>query len=219
LPSHEDPRYLLSWWGLEKVERVVRSPGRPIDKARAQKLLGELWSSLKRLRWSGLPSDMASEMARELEPKAAELKKILGLSMNEKELVRAQANWALAYLQSLYHLLKLGEEVSPGEAVYVFSGRVTEVRDHPNADKLKVTRVNLGRAAITVVTNIQEVKEGEVRAVALLPPADLRGVISWGMFCSEPLDLPEGKPFPPYDKGAVGAQVEQLVREALKIKK
>ncbi|NPA85591.1 MAG: hypothetical protein GXO07_06290 [Crenarchaeota archaeon] len=162
---------------------------------------------------------MASEAARELEPKAAELKKILGLSMNEKDLARAQANWGLAYVQSLYHLLKLGEEVSPGEAVYVFSGRVTEVSKHPSADKLKVTRVSLGRVAVTVVTNLQDVKEGEVRAVAMLPPADLRGVISWGMFSSGPLALPEGKPFPPYDKGAVGAQVEQIMREAIRIKK
>ncbi len=219
MPSHEDPRYLLAWWGLEKVERVVRNPGRPIDKAKAQKLLDELWSSLKRLRWSGLPSDMASEMAKELVPKAAELKSVLGLTPNEKDLVKAQAVWALGYLQSLPSLLKLSEEASPGEAVFVFSGRVTEVNDHPNADKLKVARVSLGRAAITVVTNIQEVKEGEVRAVALLPPADLRGVISWGMFCSEPLDLPEGKPFPPYDKGAVGAQVEMIMKEAVRIRK
>ena len=220
MPSHEDPRYLLAWWGLEKAERVVRNPGMPIDKARAQRLIQEMWSEMKKLRWSGLPSDMASEMAQPLAEKAKELKDVLKLKgVEEKDLVRAQASWGLSYIQSLPSLLKLKEEADPGEAVYVFSGKVTEVADHPNADKLKVTRVSLKVAAIPVVTNIQEVKEGEVRAVALLPPADLRGVISWGMFCSDPLSLEEGKPFPPYDKGAVGAQVEQLMREALRIRK
>ena len=219
MPSHEDPRYLLAWWGLERVERVVRSPGKPIDKARAQKVLNDMWSELKKLRWSGLPSDMASTEAKTLSSLASEMKEILGLTANERELIKAQAYWALGYLQALPQLLKLGEDVTPGEAVFVVSGKVTETRDHPNADNLKVTRVNVGYAALTVVTNIKEVREGEVRAVALLPPVDLLGVISKGMFCSDPLDLPEGKPFPPYDKGAVGAQVERLINEALRIRK
>ncbi len=219
MPSHEDPRYLLAWWGLEKVERVVRSPGKPIDKGKAQELLSEAWSELKRLRWSGLPSDMASAEAQRLSKIAVELKELLGLSLNEKELLKAQAYWALGYLQGLPQLLKMREEATPGEAVYVVSGRVTEVEDHPNADNLKVTRVNVGFAGLTVVTNIRDVREGEVRAIALLPPVDLLGVVSKGMFCSEPLNLPEGKPFPPYDKGAVGAQVERITREALKIRR
>jgi len=219
LPGHDDPRYLLAWWGLEKVERVVRNPGRPIDKGRANELLREAWSELKRLRWSGLPAEMASQSAPGLSKLASELKEVLGLGSEEKDELRARASWALGYLQALPTLLKLGEEVSPGRAVLVFSGRVLTVKDHPNADKLKVTRTGLGKVAITVVTNISEVKEGEVRAVALLPPAELRGVVSWGMFCSGPLDLEEGKPYPPYDEGAVGAQVEALLKEATRIKK
>ncbi|WP_075050311.1 hypothetical protein [Ignicoccus islandicus] len=219
MPSYDDPRYLLAWWGLEKIERVVRSPGKPIDKARAQSLLNEMWSELKRLRWSGLPSDMASSEAQKIAKLAGEMREVLGLTPNEKELVKSQAYWALGYLQALPHLLKLGEDVSPGEAVYVVSGRITEVGNHPNADNLKVTRVNVGYVAITVVTNIKEVKEGEVRAVALLPPVDLLGVISRGMFCSDPLQVPEGRPFPPYDKGSVRAQVERIAKEALKIRK
>ncbi len=219
MPSHEDPRYLLAWWGMEKVERVVRNPGKPIDKAKAQKLLQEMWAELKRLRWSGLPSDMASEMAVPLSQKASEMREVLGLKGEIKDLIKAQASWALWYLQTLPQRIRRAEEVSPGEAVDVFSGEVVSVSDHPNADKLKVTRVSLGNLALTVVTNIQDVKEGQVRAVALLPPADLRGVVSWGMFCSDPLDVPPGKPFPPYDKGAVGAQVDMITKEALKIKR
>ncbi|UXD21358.1 tRNA-binding protein [Ignicoccus pacificus DSM 13166] len=219
MPSHEDPRYLLSWWGMEKVERVVRNPGKPIDKGKAQRLLQEMWSELKKLRWSGLPSDMAADMALPLAEKAKEMREVLGLKGEIKDLVKAQASWALWYVQTLPQRLKRKEEVDPGEAVDVFSGEIKSVEKHPNADKLKVTRVAIGNLALTVVTNIEDVKEGQVRAVALLPPADLRGVVSWGMFCSDPLDLPPGKPFPPYDKGAVGAQVEMIMREAVRVKK
>jgi len=219
LPTHEDPRYLLAWWGMEKIERVVRNPGKAIDKARAQRLLQEMWSELKRLRWSGLPSDMASEMALSLVEKAREMREVLDLKGEAKDLIKAQASWILWYLQTLPQRIKRKEEVDPGEAVDVFSGEVKSVERHPNADKLKITRVAIGSLALTVVTNIAEVKEGEVRAVALLPPTDLRGVISWGMFCSEPLQLPPGKPFPPYDKGAVGAQVEMIMREAIRVKR
>ena len=204
---------------MDKVERVVRNPGRPIDKAKAQKLLQEMWSELKKLRWSGLPSEMASQMALNLSSKASEMREVLGLKGEIKDLLKAQASWALWYIQTLPNRLKLKEEADPGEAVDVFSGEIRSVENHPNADKLKVTRVAIGNLALTVVTNIQDVKEGQVRAVALLPPADLRGVISWGMFCSEPLNVEPGKPFPPYDKGSVGAQVEMLTREALRIKK
>ncbi len=219
VPSHEDPRYLLAWWGLEKAERVVRNPRRPIDKGRAQRLIEEMWSSLKRIRWSGLPSDMASEMALDLSKKAKELKEVLGLKGEESELIRAQALWALWYLQTLPQRLKVAEEVTPGEAVDVFSAEVTKVEDHPNANKLRVTRVNMGKLALTVVTNLQDVRVGQVRAVALLPPAEFRGIISWGMFCSEPLNLPPGKPFPPYEKGSVGAQVERILEEARRIRR
>ncbi len=219
MPSHEDPRYLLAWWGLERAERVVRNPKRPIDKGKAQRLVEELWSSLKKVRWSGLPSEMASEMAVEIAEKAKELKEVLGLKGEEGELLRAQALWGLWYLQTLPQRLRIAEEVTPGEAVDVFSAEVTKVEKHPNADKLKVTRVSLGKLALTVVTNLQDVKVGQVRAVALLPPEEFRGVISWGMFCSEPLNLPPGKPFPPYEKGSVGAQVERILAEARRIRR
>ena len=219
MPSHDDPRYLLAWWGLEKVERVVKNPGAPLDRKKANAALEELWGNLKRLRWSGLPWDMASEEAKKLSQVAKELKELLKLGTEEKDLNRARASWALGYLQALPTMLKLGEEVSPGRAVLVFSGKLVSVAPHPSAEKLKVTRVSLGSAALTVVTNIKDVREGEVRAVALLPPAELRGVISWGMFASEPLSLPEGRPYPPYDEGSVGSVVEQIIREAIRIRR
>jgi len=36
----------------------------------------------------------------------------------------------------------------------------------------------------TIVTNIKDVRKGDLRAAAILPPVDLRGQLSEAMYCS-----------------------------------
>ncbi len=72
------------------------------------------------------------------------------------------------------------EEVAHGVDIRV--GRILSVAKHPNADSLLICNVDLGGKAITVVTNDLTVKEGDKVAVALLPPKNIRGIISEGMF-------------------------------------
>ncbi|RJO60936.1 phenylalanine--tRNA ligase subunit beta [candidate division WS5 bacterium] len=82
--------------------------------------------------------------------------------------------------------------VDPGVVV----GEVLEISPHPNADRLQVTRVNIGKEAITVVVGCPHnlevgMKVPVVLAGTELPDGtraekvDLRGVISEGMFRSE----------------------------------
>src|SRR5271156_6665354 len=79
-------------------------------------------------------------------------------------------------------------------------GRVLEVSAHPDADRLKLCRVDLGEAAgeepATIVCGAPNVAEGQTVAVARpgavmpdgtkLKQAKLRGVVSEGMILSEP---------------------------------
>jgi len=77
----------------------------------------------------------------------------------------------------------------------VVTARIASINDHPNADTLKVCRVETGQAAFDVVCGAPNMKEGMVSALALvgaeLPDGyivrevDLRGVASVGMLCSE----------------------------------
>ncbi|MDP2227120.1 MAG: phenylalanine--tRNA ligase subunit beta [Moraxellaceae bacterium] len=77
----------------------------------------------------------------------------------------------------------------------VFVGEVLEVAPHPDADKLRVTRVNAGGDVLQIVCGAANVRPGlrvPVAVVgAVLPgdfrikPAKLRGVESAGMLCSE----------------------------------
>lgn len=73
-------------------------------------------------------------------------------------------------------------------------GRITEVKQHPNADKLVVTKVDLGNREVVIVTAAKNVFEGALVPVALsgavlangdsIGNHDFRGILSEGMFCS-----------------------------------
>ncbi len=79
----------------------------------------------------------------------------------------------------------------------VVVGQITEIEQHPDADRLKVCQVSLGDESIQIVTNVASVEVGQKVPVATvgarLPEPDgtifkikkskLRGVLSQGMFC------------------------------------
>lgn len=92
----------------------------------------------------------------------------------------ARTRWALSQVRSFGDRLEL-----PGDgwetAVEAAVGRVVSTSDHPEADQLLVTRVAAGRS-LRVVTNDTSVEKDDRVGVALLPPVELRGVVSEGMF-------------------------------------
>lgn len=74
----------------------------------------------------------------------------------------------------------------------VVVGKIVQVSPHPNADRLRVTKIDIGGKLLQVVTNVPVVG-GEVIAVALdgavladgnvIRAGELRGVMSEGMLC------------------------------------
>lgn len=94
-------------------------------------------------------------------------------------------------------LVAIGFEVE--EIIYqdrrakgVVVGKIIEVNQHPNADRLRVTKIDIGAKVLQVVTNVPVVG-GEIIAVALdgailadgtqIKAGELRGVRSEGMLC------------------------------------
>lgn len=84
----------------------------------------------------------------------------------------------------------------------VVVGKILEIRPHPNADKLSVTKVDIGNEVIQIVTGATNIKEGNyvpiVLAGGLLPEGveikkgKLRGEESNGMMCSaKELGIPD----------------------------
>ena len=119
-------------------------------------------------------------------------------------------------------------DVVGGSWEHVFVGQVTALDKHPNADRLKLATIDLGKERITVVTGAPNLEvgqkvpfakvgarliDGHTGEVAELKPAKIRGVRSEGMACSEkelgisdnhqgimilPADAPVGVPLAQY---------------------
>lgn len=83
----------------------------------------------------------------------------------------------------------LGEEISG-----VVVGRIIKIEEHPNADKLVVTQVDIGEEVIQIVTGAKNIAEEDLIPIALpgalladdlkIKKGKLRGVESNGMMCS-----------------------------------
>ncbi len=101
----------------------------------------------------------------------------------------------------LAHLLThAGLEVetieSPGKGLEkIVIGVIKEIAPHPNADKLRVTKVDVGHEILEIVCGAKNIFEGAKTPIAQvgveLPggfkigKAKLRGIASYGMICSE----------------------------------
>lgn len=76
----------------------------------------------------------------------------------------------------------------------VFTGKITKIEKHPNADKLVVCSLDMGNQNLTIVTGANNINQGDIVPVAtdgaILPCGKkiknsmLRGVASQGMLCS-----------------------------------
>lgn len=81
----------------------------------------------------------------------------------------------------------------------VVVGKIVSIEPHPNADRLRICKVDIGSETLQIVTGAPNVKEGDLIPLALvgakLPGGEiklskLRGVESYGMMCSiEELNL------------------------------
>ncbi|ASJ02972.1 tRNA-binding protein [Thermococcus profundus] len=168
------------------------------DKKKAIQLAKEMIPEIQAMRYSYVePKELVETPQMEaLKENATGIIEALGgedwhhkfLSLadkNEREKVEEAVAKIKFFLNTILNLdkrLSLGKINDPVIAVDIRVGEVMSVAKHPNADRLLVTNVNLGDRAITVVTNDLGVKEGNRVAVALLPPANFRGIVSEGMF-------------------------------------
>ena len=168
--------------------------------------LHNLTGNLKNVKKSGILKDLSAKIM-ELKYSFGEIEDILPIIGEIKRMTEklftdiGGSNWVnelrnmrfdeekisrirfcLNILYNLDSRMKLPPD--PAYAVDIRVGKVESVMKHPNAEKLKLCNVNVGKV-ITVITNLQTVKEGMKLPVALLPPAKLRGIVSEGMFLSD----------------------------------
>lgn len=202
--TSKDYRLLVAEKSVELFLKTVehaKFKGGKWNKKRAIQLAKEMIPEIEAMRYSYVePRELVeTPQMKALKEKAAGIIEALGggedwhhtfiglADRDERPKVEehvAKVRFFLNTILGLDRRLALGRINDPVIAVDIkVGGEVMSVGKHPNADRLLVTNVNIGDRAITVVTNDLTVKEGGNRvAVALLPPASFRGIVSEGMF-------------------------------------
>lgn len=189
MDTGNDPRLAILDRALQDARRNVET-GRlraQFKKAAALEALATGHAALMVLRYAYQPAAELVEMDEfgNLTASADALEDALGgpgveERIKEDALAVAQVAWLTDNLRSLEQRLAL-----PGEglelAVDARAGRVVSASKHPNAENLVLCRVAAGRP-LRVVTNDASVRADETVGVALLPPVELRGIVSQGMF-------------------------------------
>ncbi len=182
------------------AERCVKDMEKYIGNLRDIKksgILKELEAKIMEIKYSYAEVSDLKPMLNEIRKFCVEILNLLGgnewvkklKGMKFSSLAIAHIKFCLNILYNLENRLKLPAE--PEYAVDIRIGEVESVMKHPKADKLRICNVNVGKV-ITVVTNIENIKEGEKLSVALLPPTEFFGVVSEGMFLSH--QLKDGTP-------------------------
>ena len=73
-------------------------------------------------------------------------------------------------------------------------GKIIEVSQHPQADRLRLAKVDIGSEILNIVCGAPNIESGQLVPVATvgaqlpdgltIQPAELRGQMSYGMLCS-----------------------------------
>jgi predicted RNA-binding protein with EMAP domain len=194
--TRNDYRFIFALDACNRLEARIRNwvlPW-PIEKGKAFNAVSEIHKTLLRMRYSFLPYKMVLESPdlKEVVDKAKLLYRLLfpreSKSVHipsKSEYAIAEIRYALSILLGLPSRIKLGEENVPEHAVDIIGAEVVEVDSMGRG--LWRTRASTGSFALTVVTNIKNIRKEEVRGIAILPPMEFHGVISEAMYASDPL--------------------------------
>lgn len=188
MDTANDPRLALAEQALSDLhERIQQGHIKAqFDQKGALSAIETGQGALKELKYTYAEPDqlVAMDGFDQLVEAVDELEAALGgegfhEEIEEDPLAVARARWTIDNLRSLEERLFLdGTELET--AVEARVGRVLSTREHPEGD-LILTRVAAGRS-LPVVTNDLSVADDEGVGVALLPPTQIHGVLSEGMF-------------------------------------
>lgn len=213
MDTSRDYRVLLAEKAVEKYVSIVKTSSMPylIKREELLSYAREAHSLVMTLKYSFLPLEQIvdSELLDKLSVLAEKMTSFVKdkplRSLSERDRLNvAYVRWVGRILRGLSDRFRLGEENFPEYAVDILGVRVESVSRLRGSRGLWVANVMAGSEVFTVVTNLEDVKAGQVRAVAVLPPRMFLDVVSEAMFCSDVLD-----------EGYVGMRPE---RDILKLK-
>jgi len=182
--TSKDPRILfaeavvknvIDYFGSRKIQYVRRED--------FMKKLNNLCEIMRRIKWSYVSPQyiekkgLLDDLNRELD----ELKNMVWPVLDKQDdATRKLMKFLVKTLGTLRERLRQKLDIS--NIVTTTYVRVINVEKHLKAHNLFIAWVTDGSETYEIVTNDPTVKRGEVLPLAFLPPKDLLGIISEGMF-------------------------------------
>lgn len=194
MDTSNDYRILIAEVAIKNLQDIIRNRRLPFSIRRDEilKKIKNIQSKLMVIKYSFLSNDIlissqqfkdflehVNSLADELMPK------INNLEYSNNYII-VWIKWIIRTLLGLQFRLLLSGNY-PDYAVDILGVRINSVIIHESIRNLNVLRVSTDEEGFTVVTNISNIKRGEVRAVAILPPKEFKDIISEAMVCSQPL--------------------------------
>ncbi|ADI32676.1 tRNA-binding protein [Staphylothermus hellenicus] len=197
MDTANDYRFIIAEDAVNRLRKIIVNWQLPyhIDKNKALKIVDEIKSRVMRMKYSFLPITLLLSMREfeEITNYSTELSKILlqnkpiGSKKSKYQLLISEIRYSLWILMGLKHRFRFGEQNLPEYAIDVIGAEIFLVQKHSSADKLWVLKCGTEKFSFTVVTNIPNIRKGEVRGVAILPPVEFMGIVSEAMIATDPL--------------------------------
>ena len=180
MDTSKDPRILFGEKVINILERSLQSV--PVSgKKELFAKVKEMQRVLTQIKYSYLNGAALrdSDMAKELKNLCGEIARSLGKDWDAKvsPIISANIKFALNNLFNLPDRMLLPND--PAYACDIRKGKIISVEKGKN---VLICKVDVGTRKITVVTNDLSAREGNEVAVAFLPPAEIYGIVSEGMF-------------------------------------
>ncbi|MHA1220775.1 MAG: hypothetical protein ACTSQB_03485 [Candidatus Heimdallarchaeota archaeon] len=187
-----DSRIVIAIGVVKSLTDIVQNKKIPLtlNRQKIMTRLSEINSKLMALKWSYKPLEQVlhSKELREIEIFAKEIfdelpeKWVEMLSSRGVEGKKSVAE--LTYLRDFFYTMR--ERITKGfsddyaDAIDIFCGEILSI-EKLDAKNWKCVVAD-GQARYNVITNISDLKKGEVVPIAKLPPQIVHGVLSEGMF-------------------------------------
>ncbi|GEM_PF-709529 len=212
MDTKNDYRIMLLEDAVDRLAMRIKNWGLPfpINKGRLESLVKDVKNTVYRIKYSFLPANillnssdvielerLGKQLHREIFENFDAMKTRVRLTVKQK-LIVAEIKYCLWMILGFRRRLKHGDNNLPEYAVDVLGVEILSVQKHPSASNLKVLKAGTEKFGFIIITNIKNIKSGEVRAVAILPPKEFMGIISEAMIVSEPLDKSMKGRFVPY---------------------
>ena len=150
------------------------------------KICDQIESKIKELKYSYAEEEGVLEYTKWI---LEGLKELEGCPISSEE-ARRWLSYVIAELEDFPRKIR----ITPAEPFQIFRYRFVEivsVSKHPSIKNLRITKVRDERGEYVVITNIEDVRDGQKAAIVFLPPREFGGVWSEAMFVDVGVSGPE----------------------------